>query len=328
MAKFPLRMNGVDVYDIDALKKNFDIQTLVDNRTKLAGWLKGADEEELVQKVKALSHDLSNGGWLDAVAPILGIEAELAHARELIAEKQREEEARKQREAEARRQREEEARRRREEEERKQREAEKTRQAQREVKKMTSEEISLLQEAMKHAEKNGTVESVEDLAFALKNWAYFAVVGELAEQVKEILSLSQEDWVKMIDALYDTEGDEFDRKDRLLALRDLRSIKILSGKGIQFAISCCASDNGEILLGLSSCTLLDEGDDIVLLESEYLYAEETCLTCSSWEGDRFHLDLKGYCPKWKGEVFPSSPCSQWKRCLTFHLGKVIASILN
>ena len=320
MAKFPLRMNGVDVYDIDALKKNFDIQTLVDNRTKLAGWLKGADEEELAQKVKALSHDLSNGGWLDAVAPILGIEAELAHARELIAEKQREEEERRQREEEARRQR--------EEEERRQREAEKTRQAQREVKKMTSEEISLLQEAMKHAEKNGTVESVEDLAFALKNWAYFAVVGELAEQVKEILSLSQEDWVKMIDALYDTEGDEFDRKDRLLALRDLRSIKILSGKGIQFAISCCASDNGEILLGLSSCTLLDEGDDIVLLESEYLYAEETCLTCSSWEGDRFHLDLKGYCPKWKGEVFPSSPCSQWKRCLTFHLGKVIASILN
>ena len=244
MAKFPLRMNGVDVYDIDALKKNFDIQTLVDNRTKLAGWLKGADEEELAQKVKALSHDLSNGGWLDAVAPILGIEAELAHARELIAEKQREEEERRQREEEARRQR--------EEEERRQREAEKTRQAQLEVEKMTSEEISLLQEAMKHAEKNGTVESVEDLAFALKNWRYFAVVGELAEQVKEILSLSQEDWVKMIDALYDTEGDEFDRKDRLLALRNLRSIKILSGKGIQFAVSCCASDNGEILLGLES----------------------------------------------------------------------------
>ena len=306
MAKFPLRMNGVDVYDIDALKKNFDIQTLVDNRTKLAGWLKGADEEELAQKVKALSHDLSNGGWLDAVAPILGIEAELAHARELIAEKQREEEERRQREEEARRQR--------EEEERRQREAEKTRQAQLEVEKMTSEEISLLQEAMKHAEKNGTVESVEDLAFALKNWRYFAVVGELAEQVKEILSLSQEDWVKMIDALYDTEGDEFDRKDRLLALRNLRSIKILSGKGIQFAVSCCASDNGEILLGLSSCTLLDEGDDIVLLESTYLYAEKSCLTCSSWEGDRFHLELKGYCPKWKGEVSPSSPCSSWTPC--------------
>ena len=179
---------------------------------------------------------------------------------------------------------------------------------------MTSEEISLLQEAMKHAEKNGTVESVEDLAFALKNWRYFAVVGELAEQVKEILSLSQEDWVKMIDALYDTEGDEFDRKDRLLALRNLRSIKILSGKGIQFAVSCCASDNGEILLGLSSCTLLDEGDDIVLLESTYLYAEKSCLTCSSWEGDRFHLGLKGYCPKWKGEVSPSSPCSSWTPC--------------
>ena len=291
-------MNGVDVYDIDALKKNFDIQTLVDNRTKLAGWLKGADEEELAQKVKALSHDLSNGGWLDAVAPILGIETELAHARELIAEKQREEEDRRQRE----------------EEERRQREAEKTRQAQLEVEKMTSEEISLLQEAMKHAEKNGTVESVEDLAFALKNWRYFAVVGELAEQVKEILSLSQEDWVKMIDALYDTEGDEFDRKDRLLALRNLRSIKILSGKGIQFAVSCCASDNGEILLGLSSCTLLDEGDDIVLLESTYLYAEKSCLTCSSWEGDRFHLELKGYCPKWKGEVSPSSPCSSWTPC--------------
>ena len=177
MAKFPLRMNGVDVYDIDALKKNFDIQTLVDNRTKLAGWLKGADEEELAQKVKALSHDLSNGGWLDAVAPILGIEAELAHARELIAEKEREEEERRQREEEARRQRVEEARKQREEEapkqreeeERRQREAEKTRQAQLEVEKMTSEEISLLQEAMKHAEKNGTVESVEDLAFALKN---------------------------------------------------------------------------------------------------------------------------------------------------------------
>ncbi|MCI5800533.1 hypothetical protein MR060_14045 [bacterium] len=322
MAKFPLRMNGVDVYDIDALKKNFDIQTLVDNRTKLAGWLKGADEEELAQKVKALSHDLSNGGWLDAVAPILGIEAELAHARELIAEKEREEEERRQREEEARRQRVEEARKQREEEapkqreeeERRQREAEKTRQAQLEVEKMTSEEISLLQEAMKHAEKNGTVESVEDLAFALKNWRYFAVVGELAEQVKEILSLSQEDWVKMIDALYDTEGDEFDRKDRLLALRDLRSIKILSGKGIQFAVSCCASDNGEILLGLSSCTLLDEGDDIVLLESTYLYAEKSCLTFSSWEGDRFHLELKGYCPKWKGEVSPSSPCSSWTPC--------------
>ena len=128
MAKFPLRMNGVDVYDIDALKKNFDIQTLVDNRTKLAGWLKGADEEELAQKVKALSHDLSNGGWLDAVAPILGIEAELAHARELIAEKQREEEERRQREEEARRQRVEEARKQREEEERRQREEEERRQ--------------------------------------------------------------------------------------------------------------------------------------------------------------------------------------------------------
>ena len=150
------------------------------------------------------------------------------------------------------------------------------------------------------------------LAFALKNWAYFAVVGELAEQVKEILSLSQEDWEKMIDALYDTEVDEFDREDRLLVLKNLRSIEILSGKGIQFAVSCRASDNGVILAGLRSCILLDEGDDIVLLKSTYLYAEKTCLTCSSWKGDRFHLDLKGYCPKWKGEVSPSSPCSQWK----------------
>ena len=100
------------------------------------------------------------------------------------------------------------------------------------------------------------------LAFALKNWAYFAVVGELAEQVKEILSLSQEDWEKMIDALYDTEVDEFDREDRLLVLKNLRSIEILSGKGIQFAVSCRASDNGVILAGLRSCTLLDEGDDI------------------------------------------------------------------
>ena len=148
-------MNGVDVYDINALKKNFDIQTLVDNRTKLAGWLKGADEEELVQKVKALSHDLSNGGWLDAVAPILGIEAELAHARELIAEKQREEEARKQREAEARRQREEEARKQREEEERRQREEEERRQREEEARRQREEEERKQREAEKRGRLSG-----------------------------------------------------------------------------------------------------------------------------------------------------------------------------
>lgn len=124
MAKFPIQMSGVEVYDIEGLKKHFELNALLENRHRLSAWLKGADEEELAQKVKALSHDLSTGGWLDAVAPILGIEAELAHARELIAEKQREEEARKQREAEARRLREEKARRQREEEARKQREEE------------------------------------------------------------------------------------------------------------------------------------------------------------------------------------------------------------
>lgn len=108
MAKFPIQMSGVEVYDIEGLKKHFELNALLENRHRLSAWLKGADEEELAQKVKALSHDLSTGGWLDAVAPILGIEAELAHARELIAEKQREEEARKQREEEARKQREEE----------------------------------------------------------------------------------------------------------------------------------------------------------------------------------------------------------------------------
>ena len=86
-------MSGVEVYDIEGLKKHFELNALLENRHRLSAWLKGADEEELAQKVKALSHDLSTGGWLDAVAPILGIEAELAHARELIAEKQREEEA-------------------------------------------------------------------------------------------------------------------------------------------------------------------------------------------------------------------------------------------
>ena len=100
MAKFPIQMSGVEVYDIEGLKKHFELNALLENRHRLSAWLKGADEEELAQKVKALSHDLSTGGWLDAVAPILGIEAELAHARELIAEKQREEEARKQREEE------------------------------------------------------------------------------------------------------------------------------------------------------------------------------------------------------------------------------------
>ena len=134
MAKFPIQMSGVEVYDIEGLKKHFELNALLENRHRLSAWLKGADEEELAQKVKALSHDLSTGGWLDAVAPILGIEAELAHARELIAEKQREEEARKQREAEARRLREAEARRLREEKARRQREEEARKQREEETK--------------------------------------------------------------------------------------------------------------------------------------------------------------------------------------------------
>ena len=151
MAKFPIQMSGVEVYDIEGLKKHFELNALLENRHRLSAWLKGADEEELAQKVKALSHDLSTGGWLDAVAPILGIEAELAHARELIAEKQREEEARKQREAEARRLREAEARRLREEKARRLREAEARRlreekarsQREEEARKQREEEIKL-----------------------------------------------------------------------------------------------------------------------------------------------------------------------------------------
>ena len=134
MAKFPIQMSGVEVYDIEGLKKHFELNALLENRHRLSAWLKGADEEELAQKVKALSHDLSTGDWLDAVAPILGIEAELAHARELIAEKQREEEARKQREAEARRLREAEARRLREEKARRQREVDARKQREEETK--------------------------------------------------------------------------------------------------------------------------------------------------------------------------------------------------
>ena len=143
MAKFPIQMSGVEVYDIEGLKKHFELNALLENRHRLSAWLKGADEEELAQKVKALSHDLSTGGWLDAVAPILGIEAELAHARELIAEKQREEEARKQREAEARRLREAEARRLREEKAHSQREEEARKQREEEARKQREEEIKL-----------------------------------------------------------------------------------------------------------------------------------------------------------------------------------------
>ena len=160
MAKFPIQMSGVEVYDIEGLKKHFELNALLENRHRLSAWLKGADEEELAQKVKALSHDLSTGGWLDAVAPILGIEAELAHARELIAEKQREEEARKQREAEARRLREAEARRLREEKARRQREEEARKQREEEARKQREEEARKQREEetkLKKALKIGAV---------------------------------------------------------------------------------------------------------------------------------------------------------------------------
>ena len=160
MAKFPIQMSGVEVYDIEGLKKHFELNALLENRHRLSAWLKGADEEELAQKVKALSHDLSTGGWLDAVAPILGIEAELAHARELIAEKQREEEARKQREAEARRLREEEARKQREAEARRLREAEARRLREEKARRQREEEARKQREEetkLKKALKIGAV---------------------------------------------------------------------------------------------------------------------------------------------------------------------------
>lgn len=81
MAKFPIQMNGVEVYDVEALKKHFDLDVFLQYRHKLVGWLKGADEEELALRVKALSADISNDTWLDKVAAILGLEAELKEAR-------------------------------------------------------------------------------------------------------------------------------------------------------------------------------------------------------------------------------------------------------
>ena len=81
MAKFPIQMSGVEVYDVEALKKHFDLDVFLQYRHKLVGWLKGADEEELALRVKALSADISNDTWLDKVAAILGLEAELKEAR-------------------------------------------------------------------------------------------------------------------------------------------------------------------------------------------------------------------------------------------------------
>ena len=67
MAKFPIQMNGVEVYDVEALKKHFDLDVFLQYRHKLVGWLKGGDEEELALRVKALSADISNDTWLDKV---------------------------------------------------------------------------------------------------------------------------------------------------------------------------------------------------------------------------------------------------------------------
>lgn len=311
MTKFPLHMNGVDVYDLNALKKSFDIRALLQNRVKLAGWLKGADEEEYAQKVKALSSDLSDGAWLDAVARIFDVEAELANARKLMAEelqqKRVEEEARKRLAAEMA--------------------AEKARHAQMAAEEMTPERIALQEKAeyaMELVEKTEAVVDTgfeEDLVFALKNWRYFMVGGELVKRIKEILSLSPEKYEKM--------KETFDGicKDNALggpmemtrALNALSSIEILSEEGIRFAIRLCRFSGGtEILDALYLCTLLDEEEDIILLESTYQAYElrevKTCLNCSFWKGARYNLESKGYCSTWKGEVSPSSPCSSWTPC--------------
>ena len=88
MAKFPIQMNGVEVYDLEALKKHFELNAFLENRPRLAGWLKGADEDQKAADVKALAADISNDTWLEAVAKILGIEAELNEARKKEAERQ------------------------------------------------------------------------------------------------------------------------------------------------------------------------------------------------------------------------------------------------
>lgn len=81
-------MNGVEVYDLEALKKHFELNAFLENRPRLAGWLKGADEDQKAADVKALAADISNDTWLEAVAKILGIEAELNEARKKEAERQ------------------------------------------------------------------------------------------------------------------------------------------------------------------------------------------------------------------------------------------------
>lgn len=88
MAKFPIQMSGVEVYDIEGLKKHFELNALLENRHRLSAWLKGADEDELALQVKALSANISNDTWLDKVGKILGMEAELKEARKKEAEYQ------------------------------------------------------------------------------------------------------------------------------------------------------------------------------------------------------------------------------------------------
>lgn len=88
MAKFPIQMSGVEVYDIEGLKKHFELNALLENRHRLSAWLKGADEDELALQVKALSANISNDTWLDKVGKILGMEAELKEARKKEEERQ------------------------------------------------------------------------------------------------------------------------------------------------------------------------------------------------------------------------------------------------
>lgn len=70
---FPLHMNGVDVYDLNALKGNIDVNVLLKSQERFVAWLRGAGEYEFADQVEALD----SVEWLDQAAAIIGFEAEL-----------------------------------------------------------------------------------------------------------------------------------------------------------------------------------------------------------------------------------------------------------
>lgn len=58
--------------NLDELKENFDVPSLMANRSRLAPWLKNRDEGELSSKIDSLPSDLSDTAWAEQVAVILG----------------------------------------------------------------------------------------------------------------------------------------------------------------------------------------------------------------------------------------------------------------